>query len=197
MKNDVDDFMNKTFSATSYSSNEYHVAYSNITIPIYNEKKLTIKEKFIKNLILFLVGYCIYIAIEVTYRGQSFPLMGIVSGIVVLLIDRINDEISWDLDLFYQCLIGSCIITMSELIIGTIAKYSPILPVMWDYSKVPFNFNGVICLPFSIIWLFLSAVAIFVADAINYYVFEDTEVPHYILFKKIKFSFKKKKCDIN
>lgn len=194
----MSNIINGTYSATSCSSDEYHIAYPNISIPnrFYHDEPTT-KEKLIKKLILFLVGYCIYIAIEVTYRGQSFPLMGIVSGIVVLLIDKINDEISWDLDLFYQCLIGSCLITVSELIIGSIAKYTSILPVMWNYSNVPLNYDGVICLPFSIIWLFLSAVAIFVADAINYYVFEDTEVPHYILFKKIKFSFKKKKCDIN
>ena len=155
------------------------------------------KKYILKNIVLFFVGFCVYVTIECCYKSVSYPLMGILGGLTVVILDKINDRISWDIDLFYQCLIGSCLITMFELIIGTIAKYSPILPVMWDYSKVPFNFNGVICLPFSIIWLFLSAVAIFVADAINYYVFEDTEVPHYILFKKIKFSFKKKKCDIN
>ena len=34
-----------------------------------------------KYLLFFLLGYCIYIAIEVTYRGYSFRLMGIAAGV--------------------------------------------------------------------------------------------------------------------
>lgn len=34
-----------------------------------------------KYLLFFLLGYCIYIAIEVTYRGYSFRLMGIAGGL--------------------------------------------------------------------------------------------------------------------
>ena len=37
------------------------------------EKRMKAK----KYLLFFLLGYCIYIAIEVTYRGYSFRLMGI------------------------------------------------------------------------------------------------------------------------
>ena len=35
---------------------------------------------------------------------------------------------------------------------------------VWDYSNVPFNVMGQICLPFSIIWFFLSLPAIVPAD---------------------------------
>ena len=35
----------------------------------------------------------------------------------------------------------------------------------------------------------------FLADAINYYVFEDTGVPYYVLFGKIVIRFHKKKTD--
>lgn len=63
---------------------------------------------------------------------------------------------------------------------------------MWDYSNVPLNFDGVICLPFSIAWFFLSILAIFLADAINYYVLDEPQVPYYNLFGKTVIKFKEK-----
>lgn len=182
------------------SSDTYHVAGHNIYFDdIYDAsedergRKITFLTRAV---ILFLVGYCVYIAIEVTYRSESYPLMGIVSGIAVLLIDRLNDEISWDLDLVLQASIFSAMITLFELVIGEISKHTSLLPVMWDYSNLPLNFDGVICLPFSLIWIMLGVVAIFTADAINYYVFEDTYTPYYNVFGiKRAIVFYRKKCD--
>lgn len=65
----------------------------------------------IKYLTLFLVGYCTYIALEITYRGESYVLMGVIGGISLLLFDQINNKISWNLDLILQGFIGSAIIT--------------------------------------------------------------------------------------
>lgn len=191
------------------SSDTYHIAERNIFLDDPNIKVIELDElrnklqhdrkvtSFIKKLILFLVGYCVYIAIEVTYRGVSYPLMGIVSGIAMLLIDRLNDEISWDLDLILQASIFSAMITLLELCIGEFANRTHLIPVMWDYTNLPLNFDGVICLPFSIIWIGLGIVTIFVADAINYYVFEDTCVPYYNVFGiKRAIVFYRKRCSI-
>ena len=122
------------------------------------------KKHILKYLILFLVGYCVYIAIEVTFRNYSFPLMGIVGAISFILIDRINEVMPWDTDLIIQSVIGSLIVTMFELIVGEGLKFFN-QPPMWDYSSLPLNFDGVICLPFSLLWVLLSAIAIFLADA--------------------------------
>ena len=148
--------------------------------------------KINKLILLFLVGYCTYISIEVTYRNISYPIMGICGGLAILLLDKINDNISWNIDLCLQCLCGSELITFFELIIGEIALHTSLLPVMWDYSNVPLNFDGVICLPFSIAWFFLSILAIFLADAINYYVLDEPQVPYYNLFGKTVIKFKEK-----
>ena len=76
----------------------------------------------IKKLVLFLVGFCSYVTIEVLFRGYSFPLMGCCGGLLLLLLDPINDKISWDFDfLLYGC-IGSAIITSIEFIIGESLK---------------------------------------------------------------------------
>lgn len=148
--------------------------------------------KINKSILLFLVGYCTYISIEVTYRNISYPIMGICGGLAILLLDKINDNISWNVDLCLQGLCGSALITFFELIIGEIALHTSLLPVMWDYSNVPINFDGVICLPFSIVWFFLSILAIFLADAINYYVLDEPQVPYYNLFGKTVIKFKEK-----
>lgn len=147
----------------------------------------------IKYLTLFLVGYCTYIALEVTYRGESYALMGILGGISLLLFDQINNKISWDLDIALQGCIGSVIITSFELFIGEALK---ILnhPLMWDYSNMPFNYNGVVCLPFSIVWIFITILGIFIADAYNYYLFHEEPRPHYSILG-YWFTMPKRYCD--
>lgn len=154
------------------------------------------KDKINEKLILFTVGFCLYITIEVLFRGYSYPLMGIVGGISVLLLDAINNIISFDVDVLIQGSIGMSIITFFEFAIGTAWNYLPFIPVMWDYSNVPLNYKGVICVPFMFAWFALSLVGIFVADSINYYVFEELPVPYYKLFGKTILTFKNKKCKL-
>lgn len=141
-----------------------------------------------KYVVLFYVGFVTYITIEVLFRGYSFPLCGIMGAIDFILIDKINNKISWHLDLLIQGIIGSFIVTFSELIIGLFDRYYLHLN-MWDYSSLPFNFMGVICIQFSISWIFISIIAILLADSINYYVFKEEPAPHYHILKW-KFSFK-------
>lgn len=151
------------------------------------------KKHILKYLILFLVGYCVYIAIEVTFRNYSFPLMGIVGAISFILIDRINEVMPWDTDLIIQSVIGSLIVTVFELIVGEGLKFFN-QPPMWDYSSLPLNFDGVICLPFSLVWVLLSAIAILLADAINYYLLHEKPTPHYKILG-FQFSFPKRSCE--
>ena len=148
-----------------------------------------------KNIIFFLFGFCIYITMEVLFRGKSYPVSGIMGGLAIVLIDKINDRISWRLDLSVQAIIGSLIITGIELVVGKIMKHTNLIPMMWDYSNLPLNYDGIICVPFSVAWLFLSVAAIFLADCINYYVLEEGERPRYILFGRFAFFFKRKRCD--
>ena len=150
------------------------------------------KMNILKKAIMFLVGYCLYVAIEVTYRSYSFWLMGVVGGIMFLLLDQINNKISWDVDILIQGTIGSLIITFFEYVIGELFLHG-VLPVMWDYSNVLLNYKGIICLPFSFIWFVLSIIAVIIADAINYYLLDDEEVvPYYKLFGKTILKFKSK-----
>lgn len=146
-----------------------------------------------KNVILFIVGFCIYITMEVMFRGFSYPLMGVCAGLLVIIIDKINDRISWDIDILAQSAIGMALITGMEYIIGTIFLNTNLLPVMWDYSNLPLNYRGIICVPFSVLWLLLSFIAILVADSINYYVFGEMPQPYYKLFGNTIIRFEKRK----
>ena len=49
------------------------------------------KRIILKNTILFLIGFCAYITIEVLYRGFSYPLMGLCAGIAIVILDKINE----------------------------------------------------------------------------------------------------------
>ena len=144
-----------------------------------------------KRMFLFLLGFMAYITIEVCFRGYSYPLMGLCGGFALLILDQINNKISWDFDLLLQGLIGSALITSFEFIIGELFLHGH-LPVMWDYSHSFLNYKGIVCLPFSLLWFVLSIGAIFCADAINYYFFNELPVPHYKVFGKTIFSFKQK-----
>ena len=144
-----------------------------------------------KCVFMFIFGFMGYVTIEVIFRNVSYPLMGLCGGLVFVLIDKINDEISWDTDILIQGIMGSALITFLEFIIGEMSLRGLIQP-MWDYSDMPFNYKGIVCLPFSLIWVGLSIVAIVVADFINYYIFNDSTVPYYKFFGMVIYKFKSK-----
>lgn len=134
-------------------------------------------------LIMFIVGFCAYISIEVLYRGYSYPLMGTMGGLVFILIDRINEKYSWDMELPYQAFIGGIYATITELIYGLITRFGMDIQ-MWDYSERAFNFMGIICPLYAFYWMLLSLVAILVADFINYCLDRNAEPPYYIILGK-------------
>lgn len=144
-----------------------------------------------KCVFMFIFGFMAYITIECLFRGYSFPAMGLCGGIVFVLLDKINDKISWDIDILVQGMMGSALITFLEFIIGKMSLRGLIQP-MWNYTNLPLNYKGIICLPFSLIWIVLSIVAIVVADWLNYYIFNDETIPYYKLFGKVIYRFKVK-----
>ena len=57
-----------------------------------------------------------------------------------------------------RCAIGSLIITVVEFLFGLLVNRVLHLHV-WDYSALPLNIMGQICLPFSLIWFVLTIPA--------------------------------------
>lgn len=134
-------------------------------------------KNIIKYLILGIIGGFTYVIIELLYRGHSHWSMFIVSAVAFISIGLINEFISWNMKLWKQMLIGSGIVTMLEFISGYILNIKLGWHI-WDYSNVPFNIIGQICLPFSIAWFFISLIAIIADDYLRYWLFGE-EKPHY------------------
>ena len=136
-------------------------------------------KQLLKDLILFLVGGALYIVIELLWRGYSHWTMFILGGICFLYIGLINEEFTWEMPLVQQMFIGAIVITMLELLFGILVNGAYNLNVC-DYSNMPFNFLGQICLPYSILWFFISLPAIVLDDYLRYRLFGE-EKPHYRL----------------
>lgn len=115
-----------------------------------------------KETIIFLIFGFLYICLELLYRGRTHISMFFVGGLCGVLIGLINDNTP-DISLFYQCILGTTIVTLIEFISGCYLNIYLGLGV-WDYSHVPFNFLGQVCLPFSIIWMLLSIPVIYLDD---------------------------------
>lgn len=77
--------------------------------------------------------------------------------LILLDISKLN------MPLLIKAAIGCLAITATEFFCGIILNRVLSLNV-WDYSSVPFNLMGQICLPYSAIWLFLSFTVISVAN---------------------------------
>lgn len=124
-----------------------------------------------KYLTLFVSGAIIYMTLEIIWRGYTFISMGILGGISLILIGLIN-EIFKKMPLLHQGFIGSIIITLLEYCTGAVLNIKLGLHV-WDYSNLPFNVDGQVCLLFSLIWVFLSMVASIIDDNIRHYLFKE------------------------
>ena len=120
-------------------------------------------KQMLKPIILALIGGTIYVLIELAWRGYSHISMFILGALCFVLLGGINEFFSWELGMIWQMLIGASIVTSLEFIVGAVVNIWLELEV-WDYSNLPLNFMGQICLPFSLAWVLLSGIAIVVDD---------------------------------
>lgn len=134
------------------------------------------KYSYLKSIFLFFIGGFLYGIVEMLFKGSTHISMIIAGGLSFILIGKLNEG-SHNPSVLGMMVISSLIITVIELITGLIVNLWLHLNV-WDYSDLPYNFLGQICLLFSICWFFLSFVAIVVNDYIRYYLLEGKK-PHY------------------
>lgn len=128
---------------------------------------------------LFLTGGFAYNLIEIIYRGYTHWTMFILGGICFIALGSINNFLSWDTPLIIQSVIGAFIITILEFITGCIVNLKLGWDV-WDYSDMLFNIKGQICLPFFLLWIIVSVIAIIIDDYLRYWIFHEDK-PHYTI----------------
>lgn len=117
--------------------------------------------------------------IEYLFRGYSHWTMFLVGGLCFICCGLLNEVMPWSMKLRWQMLIGAGIITTIEFITGCVVNLYLGWGV-WDYSDTPLNVIGQVCLPYSVLWYFLSGLAIVLDDYLRYWLFEEDE-PHYEL----------------
>ena len=133
--------------------------------------------RVLRPLVLWSIGGLLYILCELGFRGYSHWTMFFVGGLCFGLIGSINEVIPWEMPFWQQAAIGAVIITTIEFLSGCIINLW-LGWAVWDYSGMPCNLLGQICLPFCLLWVLMAAVAIVMDDYIRYWFFNE-EKPHY------------------
>lgn len=140
---------------------------------------------------LFFIGGKLYTLIEILWRGFTHWTMFILGGGCFVIMGLLNEyRFSWKDSLLKQSVISAVIITIFEFITGCIVNLW-LGWAVWDYSSLPFNLLGQICLYYFLLWIPLSAVGIVLDDWIRYGLYlalhryfprmQKREKPHYRL----------------
>lgn len=109
-----------------------------------------------KKVWLTCIGGYSYFLLELIYNGNSSWFSFLLGGICFRIIGRIR---LFNLNNIYRCIISGMMITVVEFLTGIFFNLM-LNWKMWDYSLLPLNILGQICLPFSLLWIVLSFPAI-------------------------------------
>ena len=133
--------------------------------------------KVLRPLTMFGMGGLTYILIEILWRGYTHWTMFLVGGICFVLIGGLNERFTFEMSLLSQMTISAVAITVIEFVVGCIVNIWLHMNV-WDYSEVPLNLFGQICVPYMVLWFLLSFVGIVLDDFIRYKLYRE-EWPRY------------------
>lgn len=101
------------------------------------------------------VGGMSYVALELLWRGWSHGSMFLVGGLCFLVLIPLG---RLRLPLLTRAVIGACAVTGVELVSGLVVNRILGLNV-WDYSGMPYNFMGQICISYFFLWIWVSMLS--------------------------------------
>jgi len=122
-------------------------------------------ERIKKTALMFLFGGVGYGIIELLWRGHTHITMIFAGGVCFLVFELIAKKMK-DRPIWLKATLGALAVSSVELLFGIVFNLALGLDV-WDYSSVPLNFLGQICLPFAFLWAGLSALCIPLADRVS------------------------------
>lgn len=128
---------------------------------------LEIPVSLIKYSFAFALGAFLYTVIEILWRGYTHVSMTITGGVCLALLYMWNAYLT-DTHLLVKCVIGAVTITAVEFLVGCTVNLWLGLSV-WDYSAMPFNLMGQVCLGYSAMWFGLCIPAFFICELIRRY----------------------------
>ncbi len=103
-----------------------------------------------------------YSGLELLWRGRTHWSMMLAGGICFLSFGNIGSKMRGR-RLVDRCIAGSLTVTAVEMIFGMIFNIA-LKKKVWDYSNIPLNFMGQICLLYSVLWGLLCIPCIPLAD---------------------------------
>lgn len=105
-----------------------------------------------------MTGSCAYPTLEMIWRGRTHYSMALAGGLCMVLIEKVCCQKMSGKSIPARCFAGSAIITGVEL--GTGLVVNDLLELnVWDYSDMPMNLLGQVCLPYSLLWFGLTLPA--------------------------------------
>lgn len=118
-----------------------------------------------KTVLLFLIGGGVYVALEFFWRGWSHPSMFATGGLALVLLNGLSTRLS-AFPLVLLCAIATLVLTALEFVVGALVNVRLKLRV-WDYSHLPNNLYGQVCLRYSLLWFGLSVPAVVALQLVN------------------------------
>ena len=129
-----------------------------------------------KYAVLFYLGGMSYVLLELIWRGWSHGSMFVVGGLCFLLIGSI-DRVFPEIPLLMQGVLGACLVTAMELVSGLFLNRFLGLGV-WDYSSLPYNFMGQVCMAYFFLWIVVSWAAVVLEDTLRRSLFGESRVQY-------------------
>ncbi len=122
-------------------------------------------EKLKKNAVFFAVGGLGYGTIEMLWRGRTHWTMIIAGGLCFVIFSKIAKKYK-NKKIWFKSLLCALSITGVEFVFGVV--FNIVLKMnVWDYSKLPLNFLGQICLLYTMIWMILATAFLPLAEVLN------------------------------
>ena len=100
---------------------------------------------------LYCVGGSIYYGIEILWRGFSHWTMFCLAGTCFIFAGLLNEIESWDTPFWRQVLQAWAFALAGEFVCGCVVNLWLGWGI-WDYTGLPFNLLGQICLPYALLW---------------------------------------------
>lgn len=116
-------------------------------------------KRLIQHIVLFMIGGYIYLWLEIAFRGHTHWTMFFLGGACFIACGLLDELPEHPPPFWLQCVIGGGIITALEYLTGLVVNVLLGWQV-WDYSGVPLNLHGQICLSYSLLWVVLAGVAV-------------------------------------
>ena len=128
-----------------------------------------------KEAVIFYLGGMFYCAVELLWRGWTHGSMFLLGAVCFYIVGGLDRY--FHLPVVVHMALGALIVTFFEFWTGILVNQILHMHV-WDYSDVPMNLMGQVCLPFTLLWFVLCGIGILTENGLRHLLFHEP-VPQY------------------